>query len=69
MTRTRQRLISHLRLMIIFAQCVKEYGNKVVRAVGRPADFMEELYFVPGADASLASRDYFGEEPEFEEDL
>ncbi|MBI3325393.1 MAG: hypothetical protein HYZ81_01645 [Nitrospinae bacterium] len=51
------------------AQLVQEYGRLVVRAVRRPADFMDELYFTPGGAEDLPSKSYFGEEPEFKEDL
>jgi hypothetical protein len=30
---------------------------------------MEELYFIPEVVGTLPSREYFEEEPEFEEDL
>jgi len=50
-------------------QLAQEYGRQVVRAVRRPADFMEELYFTPDVAGVLPSREYFEEEPEFEEDL
>ena len=50
-------------------QLAQEYGRQVVRAVRRPADFMEELYFTPEVAGVLPSREYFEEEPEFEEDL
>ena len=50
-------------------QLAEETGRQLVRAVRRPADFMEELYFTPGAAEPLPSRSYFDEEPEFKEDL
>ena len=50
-------------------QLAQSFGRQMVRAVGRPADFMEELYFNPEADGALPSRSYFQDEPEFEEDL
>ena len=40
-----------------------------MRATRHPANFMEELYFPPVGAEALPSRSYFGEEPEFEEDL
>ncbi len=50
-------------------ELAKGYGTQIVRAVQRPADFMEELYFTPAEAETLPSRVYFAEEPEFEEDL
>ena len=50
-------------------QLVETYGRQIVRALQHPADFMEELYFKPGAADALPSPSYFGEEPEFKEDL
>ena len=50
-------------------ELAQEYGSRIVRAVRRPADFMEELYFTPESGESLPSREYFEDEPEFEEDL
>ena len=50
-------------------QLAQSFGRQMARAVGRPADFMEELYFNPEADGALPSRSYFQDEPEFEEDL
>ncbi|HJN88130.1 MAG: reductive dehalogenase domain-containing protein [Dehalococcoidia bacterium] len=47
----------------------EEYGKHLVRAVRRPADFMEELYFTPEVTEALPSREFFEDEPEFEEDL
>jgi Pyruvate/2-oxoacid:ferredoxin oxidoreductase delta subunit len=46
-----------------------EYGRQLIRAIKRPADFIEELYFTPEVAAALPTRDFFGEEPEFKEDL
>lgn len=50
-------------------ELAQEYGRQIVRAVQRPADFMEELYFTPEVPETLPSREFFEEEPEFEEDL
>ena len=50
-------------------ELAEEYGRQIVRAVRRPADFMEELYFTREGAEALASREYFEGEPEFEEDL
>jgi hypothetical protein len=50
-------------------QLVQEYRRQVVRAARGPTDFMEELYFTPELAGTLPSREYFEEEPEFEEDL
>jgi ferredoxin len=50
-------------------ELAQEYGRQIVRAVQRPADFMEELYFTPEVAETLPSREFFEEEPEFEEDL
>jgi ferredoxin len=50
-------------------QLAEEFGTRIVRAVRRPADFIEQLYFTPEVIETLPSRGYFEDEPEFEEDL